>query len=78
MSFGPWIRTEREKAEIGLNDFARSIAISPAYWSRIERGMEKAPKDELILAAFRRSKDSAMRRLVRPPTAQGGLLRHPP
>ena len=30
---------------------AASIEISPAYWSRIEREMEKPPKDELILAA---------------------------
>ena len=51
MAFGPWIRAEREKAEIGLNDFAKLIGISPAYWSRIERGMEKAPKDNLIVAA---------------------------
>mgnify|MGYP001164391389 CR=1 FL=1 len=51
MSFGAWIRTEREKAQIAMNGFARSINISPAYWSRIERGMERAPKDELIIAA---------------------------
>lgn len=48
MGFGTWIRTEREKAEITLNDFARRLEISPAYWSRIEREMEKAPKDDLI------------------------------
>jgi HTH-type transcriptional regulator, competence development regulator len=48
MGFGKWIRTRREKAEITLNDFARRLEISPAYWSRIEREMEKAPKDELI------------------------------
>ncbi len=54
MPFGPWIRAEREKADISLNEFARAIHISPAYWSRIERGMEKAPKDELILAACRK------------------------
>jgi transcriptional regulator with XRE-family HTH domain len=51
MTFGPWIRSEREKAGIALNEFARLIEISPAYWSRIERGMEKAPKDDLIIAA---------------------------
>jgi HTH-type transcriptional regulator, competence development regulator len=51
MAFGPWIRVEREKAEIGLNEFAKLIGISPAYWSRIERAMEKAPRDELIVAA---------------------------
>ena len=48
MGFGTWIRTEREKANTSLNDFARRLKISPAYWSRIEREMEKPPKDELI------------------------------
>jgi transcriptional regulator with XRE-family HTH domain len=28
-----------------------SLEISPAYWSRIERDMEKPPKDELIRKA---------------------------
>jgi len=51
MAFGPWIRAEREKADIGLNAMARQIGISPAYWSRIERGKENAPKDQLIIAA---------------------------
>ncbi len=51
MAFGSWIRTEREKVGTTLNEFARSIDISPAYWSRIERGLEKAPKDDLIIAA---------------------------
>ena len=54
MAFGSWIRAEREKANIALNEFSRQIDISPAYWSRIERGMEKAPKDDLILAACKR------------------------
>ena len=45
MSFGSWIRTEREQAGITLKEFARSIDISQAYWSRIERGLELAPKD---------------------------------
>jgi hypothetical protein len=35
-------------------DFARDINISPAYWSRIERGLEKAPKDQLIISACER------------------------
>ncbi len=51
MAFGAWIRSEREKAGVPLGEFARSINISTAYWSRIERGLEKAPKDSLILAA---------------------------
>ena len=48
MGFGNWVRTHREAAGITLNDFSRRLDISPAYWSRIEREMEKAPKDELI------------------------------
>ena len=51
MPFGDFIRQKREEAEIPLNDFARRIGISPAYWSRIERNMEKPPKDELIRKA---------------------------
>jgi DNA-binding XRE family transcriptional regulator len=33
---------------IPLRDLAQRIDISPAYWSRIERQMEKAPKNELM------------------------------
>jgi transcriptional regulator with XRE-family HTH domain len=54
MAFGTWIRTRREATDITLLDFARDISISPAYWSRIERGLEKAPKDSLIIAACER------------------------
>src|SRR6266540_2667782 len=53
MGFGRWIRTRREAAGITLNDFSRRLDISPAYWSRIEREMEKPPKDELIEKAVR-------------------------
>ena len=48
MGFGAYIRMKRGEAEIPLNDFARQLDISPAYWSRIERELEKPPKDELI------------------------------
>lgn len=34
-----------------MNDFARQLGISPAYWSRIEREMEHPPKDHLIRKA---------------------------
>ena len=54
MAFGKWIRSEREQAGISLKDFAKSIDISQAYWSRIERGLELAPKDSLIVAACER------------------------
>jgi len=48
MAFGAFIRSKREEKEIQMNDFARQLGISPAYWSRIEREMENPPKDELI------------------------------
>ena len=48
MAFGRYIRRKREAAGIPLRDFAQRIDISPAYWSRIEREMEKPPKDALI------------------------------
>ncbi len=46
-------RSKREAAGIALNEFARQLGISPAYWSRIEREMEKPPKDELIEGAIK-------------------------
>jgi transcriptional regulator with XRE-family HTH domain len=51
MSFGAYIRKKREEKGIQLNDFAERLEISPAYWSRIERDLEKPPKDELIRKA---------------------------
>ena len=51
MGFGRYIRREREKKDILLTDFAKKLNISPAYWSRIEREMEKPPKDNLIQKA---------------------------
>lgn len=51
MSFGAYIRRKREAKGIPMNEFARQLNISPAYWSRIEREMEKPPKDELIRGA---------------------------
>ncbi|MGC8732744.1 MAG: helix-turn-helix domain-containing protein, partial [Halothiobacillaceae bacterium] len=51
MAFGAFIRSQREERGIQMNDFARQLGISPAYWSRIEREMEKPPKDELIRKA---------------------------
>ncbi|MES2536284.1 MAG: FCD domain-containing protein [Pseudomonadota bacterium] len=51
MGFGTYIRQKRDAKGIALNDFSRQLEISPAYWSRIEREMEKSPKDELIRKA---------------------------
>jgi transcriptional regulator with XRE-family HTH domain len=51
MGFGRYIRRKREDADIPLREFAQRIDISPAYWSRIEREMEKAPRDDLMQKA---------------------------
>jgi HTH-type transcriptional regulator, competence development regulator len=51
MAFGAFIRSKREEKGIQMNDFARQLGISPAYWSRIEREMEHPPKDDLIRKA---------------------------
>jgi transcriptional regulator with XRE-family HTH domain len=51
MSFGAFIRQKREAKGMQMNDFAALLNISPAYWSRIERDKENAPKDELIKKA---------------------------
>jgi HTH-type transcriptional regulator, competence development regulator len=48
MGFGSFVREKRREMEFGLNEFARLLGVSPAYWSRIEREVEKPPKDELI------------------------------
>jgi transcriptional regulator with XRE-family HTH domain len=51
MGFGSFVRKKRQEMGFGLNEFARMLGVSPAYWSRIERGVEKPPKDELIQRA---------------------------
>lgn len=48
MAFGAFIRTRRVELGIGLNDMAGRLDVSPAYWSRIERDLEKPPRDDLI------------------------------
>lgn len=51
MGFGRYIREKREQAGMLMNDFSKQLDVSPAYWSRVERELEKPPKDELILKA---------------------------
>ncbi len=48
MAFGGFIRARRTELGIGLNDMAGRLGVSPAYWSRIERDLEKPPRDDLI------------------------------
>ncbi|MFN0194478.1 MAG: helix-turn-helix domain-containing protein [Aestuariivirga sp.] len=31
-----------------LNEFAERLAVSPAYWSRVEREQENPPRDDLV------------------------------
>ena len=54
MSFGSFIRQQREQAGIPMNVFARDIGISPAYWSRVERDLEKPPKSDWLVASAKR------------------------
>ena len=51
MAFGEKIRVAREAAGIRLNAFARSVGVSAAYWSRIERELEKPPSNQLVEAS---------------------------
>lgn len=48
MSFGTMVRARRNEMGYGLNEFAERLGLSPAYWSRIERGHEKPPRDDII------------------------------
>lgn len=48
MSFGPVIRERRTELGIGLVDMAERLGISAPYLSRIERGLESPPRDQLI------------------------------
>jgi transcriptional regulator with XRE-family HTH domain len=48
MGFGLTVRAKRTDQNIGLNDFAERLGVSPAYWSRVEREQENPPRDELV------------------------------
>jgi transcriptional regulator with XRE-family HTH domain len=51
MAFGATVRARRTELRIGLNDMAERMGISPGYWSRVEREIEKPPSDELVQRA---------------------------
>ena len=48
MAFGDVVRARRTELAIGLNDLAERMGISPGYWSRIERNLDKPPSDEVV------------------------------
>lgn len=51
MKFGALVRDQREAAGISMRDFADRLGVSAAYWSKIERDLEKPPSDVLIEAS---------------------------
>lgn len=53
MSAGSYIRTMRERANIGLRDLARQVGIAPATLSRFEREDDRFLGEEKIVALAR-------------------------
>jgi transcriptional regulator with XRE-family HTH domain len=51
MAFGDVVRARRTELGIGLNDLAERLGISPGYWSRVERNLDKPPSDEIVQRA---------------------------
>jgi len=47
-SFGETLRELRVAQQLGLRETASKVSISPAYLSRIERGMERPPRPDVI------------------------------
>lgn len=47
-SFGETLRALRMAQQLGLRETAGKIGISPAYLSRIERGLERPPRSRVI------------------------------
>lgn len=48
MGFGASVRARRIAEGISMNAFAERIGVSAAYWSRVEREEENAPRDEYV------------------------------
>ena len=48
MAFGEAVRLTRIAANISLNEMARRLGVSANYWSRVEREIERPPRDDLI------------------------------
>lgn len=77
MHFGPLVRARRKEKGYGLVEFAEKLGMSPAYWSRIERGRENPPRDEVIeqvAALLELSRDDLFVQADRlPPDMRGDL-----
>jgi len=50
-SFGGYVRARRLAANLSLKEFAKRLAVSPAYWSCVETNKEKPPVSALIARA---------------------------
>jgi transcriptional regulator with XRE-family HTH domain len=48
MSFGAWVRREREAREIGLREMARMVGVSPTYLSKVERDQFPPPAEDKV------------------------------
>ena len=51
MSFGASVRARRIAERISLNEIAKRISVSPAYWSRVERELANPPSDKHVQRA---------------------------
>ena len=48
MGFGSYVRAKRTELGISLNDLADRLELSTSYWSRVEREIDPAPRDDII------------------------------
>lgn len=48
MSFGEYLKSAREKAELGVNELARASGVSAPYLSRLENGTRKPPMPDVL------------------------------
>jgi HTH-type transcriptional regulator, competence development regulator len=48
ITFGAFIRREREAREIGLREMAKKIGVSPTYLSKIERDEFPPPAEDKV------------------------------
>ena len=48
MAFGEAVRLTRITENISLSEMARRLGVSANYWSRVEREIERPPRDDLI------------------------------
>jgi transcriptional regulator with XRE-family HTH domain len=50
--FGPWLRAERERREVGLREMAERVGISATYLSRLETAQARAAEGLVTSVRF--------------------------